>query len=71
MLLSLDNGNDHRAGTSDLNIEKHTQVRLRMHRIVILRLCDFLFKIIRLVPSQSSHGCGRKHVAVFIFRFEV
>ena len=39
--------------------------------IVILRLCDFLFKIIRLVPSQSSHEFGIKHVAVFIFRFEV
>ena len=32
-----DNGNDHRAGTIDLNIEKHAQVRLRVHRIVILR----------------------------------
>jgi hypothetical protein len=34
----LDNGNDHRAGTIKRNIEKHTQVRLRVHRIVITRL---------------------------------
>ena len=33
--LKLDNGSDHRAGTIDLNIEKHMQVRLRVHRIVI------------------------------------
>ena len=30
-----DNGNDHRAGTINLNIEKHSQVRIRVHRIVI------------------------------------
>jgi len=29
------NANDHRAGTNDLDVEKHTQVRLRVHRIVI------------------------------------
>ena len=33
-----DNGYDHRAGTIDLNIEKHTQVRLRVHRFVIRRI---------------------------------
>ena len=31
------NGNDHRAGTIDLNIKKHAQVRLRVHRIVTPR----------------------------------
>jgi hypothetical protein len=36
--LRSDNGSDHRAGTIDLIIEKHTQVRLRVHRIVIMRL---------------------------------
>ena len=35
ILLKRDNGNDHRAGTINLNIEKHTQVRIRVHRIVI------------------------------------
>ena len=34
-----DNVRDHRAGTSDLIIEKHTQVRLRVHHIVI-RDCE-------------------------------
>jgi hypothetical protein len=34
-LIESDNGNDHRAGTIDLFIEKHMQVRLRVHRIVI------------------------------------
>ena len=32
-----DNDNDHRAGTTDLNIEKDAQARLRVHRIVIRR----------------------------------
>ena len=30
-----DNVRDHRAGTSNLNFKKHTQVRLRVHHIVI------------------------------------
>ena len=32
-----DNVRDHRAGTSDLPFQKHAQVRLRVHHIVILR----------------------------------
>ena len=31
-----DNGSDHRAGTSNHTISNHAQVRLRVHRIVIL-----------------------------------
>ena len=42
-----DNGNDHRAGTSNLNIQKHAQVRLRVHRIVIPR---FLLPLRRIEP---------------------
>ena len=43
-----DNARDHRAGTSDHPLQKHTQVRLRVHHIVIRRF--LLFAII---------GCDR------------
>ena len=35
--LVLDNGRDHRTGTSDHPLQKHTHVRLRVHHIVIWR----------------------------------
>ena len=34
----LDNGFDHRAGTSDSPFQKHAQARLRVHRFVIRRI---------------------------------
>jgi hypothetical protein len=43
-----DNGNDHRAGTSDLNTEKHAHVRLRVHRIVIPQLLGSSFEMSRV-----------------------
>ena len=36
-ILKRDNVRDHRAGTSDHPHQKHTQVRLRVHHIVIHR----------------------------------
>jgi hypothetical protein len=36
------NGDDHRAGTSDHPFQKHAQVRLRVHRIVIPRISQHL-----------------------------
>ena len=45
-----DNGNDHRAGTIDLNIEKQTQVRLRVHRIVIPRIRAFVLPFYEFKP---------------------
>jgi hypothetical protein len=38
VVFKADNGNDHRAGTENLNIEKDAQARLRVHRIVIRRM---------------------------------
>ena len=35
--LNLDNARDHRAGTSDHPLQKHAQVQLRVHHIVIHR----------------------------------
>ena len=51
--LQPDNGNDHRAGTIDLNIEKHAQDRLRVHRFVIPRFWLWRYSRIRL----HSLGC--------------
>ena len=39
------NVRDHRAGTSDHPLQKHAQVRLRVHHIVIQRLSACGFKI--------------------------
>ena len=49
------NGNDHRAGTINLNIEKHAQVRLRVHRIVIRRFRVFS----RRIGDTQFHGSGQ------------
>ena len=38
----MDNGSDHRAGTIDRPLQKHAQVRLRVHHIVIRRLTRVL-----------------------------
>ena len=63
-----DNGSDHRARTSDHPFQKHAQVGLRVHRIVIGRLVlDFVFSsscLSRFVsPSNNSdvipHITGR------------
>ena len=40
--IEANNGNDHRAGTINLNIKNHAQVRIRVHLIVIPR-CEFKF----------------------------
>ncbi|MDB2526510.1 hypothetical protein N9X53_07480 [Mariniblastus sp.] len=50
-----DNVNDHRAGTNDLNIEKHMQVRLRVHRIVILPI----------LTISVRHFHGLKIIAIY------
>ena len=46
-----DNVRDHRAGTSDQPLQKHAQVRLRVHHIVIRRIGE-TFSI--LVPVSTT-----------------
>ena len=66
------NDNDHRAGTIDLNIEKHAQVRLRVHRIVMRSVGCLVkllknFEILFVLPSvlsleiDTNHG-NEKHL---------
>ena len=61
IFFKLDNGNDHRAGTENLNIEKDAQARLRVHRIVIPRLRHALrhdsvtvYRISVIFPSRLA-----------------
>ena len=50
----LDNVRDHRAGTSDHPFQKHTQVRLRVHHIVIRRFAAWPASI-GLVACRPRH----------------
>jgi hypothetical protein len=51
------NGNDHRAGTIDLNIENHAQVRLRVHRIVIPRFFMAKMRKVRQILYAQEFPC--------------
>ena len=52
-LIKPNNVRDHRAGTSDHPLQKHAQVRLRVHHIVIMRVPE---------SGQSTNTLG--HAAV-------
>ena len=54
-----ENGNDHRAGTIDLNFKKHTQVRLRVHRIVIWSFCGLVNHDISCIFCHYRMGKDR------------
>ena len=45
VILKLDNVRDHPAGMSDSPLQKHTQVRLGVHHIVIGRLANIRYSI--------------------------